>query len=117
MPRDGIEPPTRGFSVPASDAPEPLRRKEIDTAAGAPSPVVPRCALALLEAVDEGRPAGDLCRALALAVLASETPGEAPWTAAVEVIEGGPLRIRRAVALAGMILDREAPSSRRSLHT
>jgi len=48
----------RGFSVPASDAPRPLRRKEMDTAAGAPSPVVPRCALALLEAVDEGRPAG-----------------------------------------------------------
>lgn len=62
-------------------------------------------ALALLRAVDDGAPAAELARALALAVLATEPPGSKRWTAAVAALEGGPLRTRRAVALAGEVLE------------
>ena len=110
MPRDGIEPPTRGFSVPVAMAPNALQHKVMDNVAAPSSPDLPRggaadLAMELLLAIDEGRPAGDVARALALAVLTVEAPGSAPWTAAVAVLEGGPLRVRRAVMLAGEILD------------
>ena len=62
-------------------------------------------ALALLRAVDEGTPAGDLARALALDVLRAAAPDSAPWRRAVAVLEGGPLRMRHAVELAGLTLD------------
>jgi len=70
-------------------------------------------ALELLLAVDEGRPAGDAARALAVAVLATEAPGSSRWGAAVAVLEGGPLRVRRAVMLAGELLEGGACSRRR----
>ena len=118
VPRDGIEPPTRGFSIPASTSANALQRKGSGDTAAAGFPVAPRCApsegldalaLAVLCAVDEGTPAGLPARALALAVLATEPPGSPRWTAAVEIIEGGPLRVRRAVMLAGEVLA-DAPS-------
>jgi hypothetical protein len=62
-------------------------------------------ALAVLSAVDEGRPVGDAVRALALGVLAATTPGTAPWLAAVALLEPDPQRVRRAVLLAGEVLD------------
>jgi hypothetical protein len=62
-------------------------------------------AVALLEAVDIGAPAGQLARALALDVLRVATPDSAPWARAVAVLEGGPLRMRHAVELAGLVVD------------
>ena len=62
-------------------------------------------ALELLTAVDEGRPAGGIARELAVEVLRAMAPDSAPWRKAVEVLEGGPLRMRRAVDLAGLVLD------------
>ena len=62
-------------------------------------------ALELLTAVDEGRPAGPVARELAVEVLRQTAPDSAGWTKAVEVLEGGPLRMRRAVDLAGLVLD------------
>jgi len=74
-------------------------------------------ALALLEAVDEGAPAADLARALAVAVLAVEPPGSARWSTALAVMEGGALRTRRAVMLAGEVLgDAECSSPEALLH-
>lgn len=32
-------------------------------------------------------------------------PDSAPWRKAIEVLEGGPLRLRRAVDLAGLVLE------------
>lgn len=61
-------------------------------------------AMALLRAVDEGAPAADLARALAVTVLASSPPGSPRWSAALAVMEGGALRTRRAVMLAGEVL-------------
>jgi hypothetical protein len=49
-------------------------------------------ALDLLRAVDEGAPAGELARSLAMAVLRAAAPDSAPWCRAVAVIEGGALR-------------------------
>lgn len=58
----------------------------------------------LLRAVDEGKPAGELARALALEVLrGGEVAGEA-FHHAVAVLEGGALRMRRAVDLAASVL-------------
>ncbi|TAK33217.1 MAG: hypothetical protein EPO40_00610 [Myxococcaceae bacterium] len=59
----------------------------------------------LLRAVDEGTPAGELARALALDVLRSAAPDSAPWSRAVAVVEGGPLRMRHAVELAGLVME------------
>ncbi len=74
-------------------------------------------ALALLAAVDEGAPAADLARALAVAVLAVEPPGSARWSTALAVMEGGALRTRRAVMLAGEVLgDAECSSPEALLH-
>ena len=57
----------------------------------------------LPKALAEERPAGDLGHALALEVLrGGEVMGEA-FTLAVAVLEGGPLRIRRAVDLAACV--------------
>ena len=57
----------------------------------------------LRKALAEERPAGDLGHALALEVLrGGEVMGEA-FTLAVAVLEGGPLRIRRAVDLAACV--------------
>ena len=61
-------------------------------------------AVTLLRAIDEGTPAGDPARAFALAVLASTAPMSGIWRSAVEIIEGGPLRMRWAVMLAGEVL-------------
>ncbi len=62
-------------------------------------------ALDLLRAVDEGAPAGELARALALDVLRVAAPDSAEWSRAVAVLEGGPLRMRHAVELAGLVFD------------
>lgn len=62
-------------------------------------------ALDLLRAVDEGLPAGAAARELAVEVLRRSAPDTAAWTKAVDVLEGGPLRARRAVELAGLVLD------------
>ncbi|MDB4930090.1 MAG: hypothetical protein JWM10_2574 [Myxococcaceae bacterium] len=62
-------------------------------------------ALDVLRAVDEGTPAGDLGRALALDVLRVAAPDSAPWSRAVAVLEGGPLRMRHAVELAGLVVE------------
>jgi hypothetical protein len=62
-------------------------------------------ALELLTAVDEGRPAGDLARSLALDVLRAAAPDTVAWNIAVRVLEGGPLRIRHAVELAGLVVE------------
>ena len=61
--------------------------------------------LELLRAFDEGTPAGALARALALDVLRSAPADSAPWARAVAVLEGGPLRMRHAVELAGLVVD------------
>lgn len=58
----------------------------------------------LLRAVDSGEPAGELARALALDVLRAAAPDSAPWLRAVAVLEGGVLRMRHAVELAGDVL-------------
>jgi len=65
-------------------------------------------ALELLTAVDDGRPAGGIARGFAVEVLRSMAPDSAPWRKAVEVLEGGPFRMRRAVDLAGLVLDATA---------
>ena len=62
-------------------------------------------ALDLLRAVDEGLPAGGVARELAVEALRRLAPDTAGWTLAVAVLEGGPLRARRAVELAGVVLD------------
>ena len=68
-------------------------------------PGVEALALGVLRAVDEGLPAGDIARELALAVLRSEASDSAPWVRAVAVLEGGALRMRHAVELAGVVLE------------
>ncbi len=65
----------------------------------------------LLRAVDEGTPAGDLARTLALDVLRVAAPDSPPWHRAVAILEGGPLRMRHAVELAGLTLDGAAADS------
>jgi len=62
-------------------------------------------ALDLLRAVDDGHPIGAPARALAVEVLRSTAPDSPPWHLAVTVLEGGPLRARNAVELAGRVLD------------
>lgn len=62
-------------------------------------------AMELLRAVDAGTPAGALARSLALDVLRSAPADSAPWARAVAVLEGGPLRMRHAVELAGLVVD------------
>jgi hypothetical protein len=44
----------------------------------------------MLSAVDEGRPTGDLVRAMGLATLATIPPGESLWLRAAEVLEAPP---------------------------
>lgn len=89
----------------------PSIRPSIEPPGEPPAEGLEGVALALLRAVDEGAPAVDLARALALAVLSTEPPGSTWWTAAVGIVEGGPLRTRRAVMLAGEVLgDRESVS-------
>lgn len=62
-------------------------------------------ALGVLRAVDEGAPAGAMARQLALDVLRVAPADGALWQRAVAVIEGGALRMRHAVELAGMVVD------------
>jgi hypothetical protein len=62
-------------------------------------------AVELLRAVDEGTPGGELARALALDVLRVAPADSPPWHRAVAVLEGGPLRMRHAVELAGLVMD------------
>nr|MBK7065272.1 hypothetical protein [Deltaproteobacteria bacterium] len=50
-------------------------------------------------------PGRELARALALDVLRSAAPDSAPWSRAVAVVEGGPLRMRHAVELAGLVME------------
>ena len=59
----------------------------------------------LLRAIDEGRPAGDTARTLALEVLRTLPADSVPWQRAVAFLEGGALRMRHAVELAGAVLD------------
>jgi hypothetical protein len=59
----------------------------------------------VLAAVDEGRPPGDLVRALALATLATIPPGASLWLRAAELLEAHPQRLRRAVLLAGEVIE------------
>ena len=66
---------------------------------------VGQLAVELLRAVDEGTPAGDLARALALDVLRVAPADSPPWHRAVAVLEGGPLRMRHAVELAGLVME------------
>lgn len=82
----------------------PPIRPPIETSAeGAPGPAQ-HAAWALLRAVDAGAPAADAARALAVATLAQEPPGSRRWRLALAVMEGGPLRTRRAVVLAGEVV-------------
>ena len=62
-------------------------------------------AFELLRAVDDGLPLGGVARELAVEALRRLAPDTAGWTLAVAVLEGGPLRARRAVELAGVVLD------------
>lgn len=59
----------------------------------------------LLGAVDEGTPARELARRLALDVLRVAPADSAPWGRAIAVLEGGPLRVRHAVELAGLVIE------------
>ena len=70
-----------------------------------PGPLVEALAGELLRAVDEGLPAGTVARELAVAVLRSAPTDSPPWHRAVAVLEGGPLRMRHAVELAGDVLE------------
>lgn len=70
-----------------------------------PAAELREAALELLHAVDEGLPVAPPSRSLALAVLRSARADSPPWLQAVGVLEGGPLRTRRAVELAGCVLD------------
>lgn len=65
-----------------------------------------------LRAVDVGEPAGGLARQLALAVLRVTAPDSPAWNRAVEVLEGGPLRMRHAVELAGDVIDPKVRDAR-----
>ncbi|MDB4931239.1 MAG: hypothetical protein JWM10_3723 [Myxococcaceae bacterium] len=62
-------------------------------------------AISLLRAVDEGTPTREPARALAIAVLKQADPDSQAWARAVAVLEGGPLRARHAVDLAGDVVD------------
>ncbi len=62
-------------------------------------------AIELLRAVDEGTAAGAPARELAMEVLRRAVPDSAAWTRAVAVLEGGPMKMRDAVTLAGEVLD------------
>ena len=72
---------------------------------GAALEALARLAREVLEAVDEGRPPGDLVRALALATLATLPPGASLWLRAAELLEAHPQRLRRAVLLAGEVIE------------
>ena len=74
------------------------------SAGGALEPLA-RLAREVLAAVDEGRPPGDLVRALALATLATLPPGASLWLRAAELLETHPQRLRRAVLLAGEVIE------------
>jgi hypothetical protein len=62
-------------------------------------------AATLLRAVDEGLPTREPARALAITVLRKAHPDSRAWALAVAVLEGGPLRARNAVDLAGEVVD------------
>lgn len=62
-------------------------------------------ALEMLSAVDRGAPAGDLARSLAVEVLRGVPPTGEAWALALSVVEGGPLKMRRAVELAGWVVE------------
>ena len=55
--------------------------------------------------MDEGAPAGTMARELAIEVLRYAASDSAPWWRAVAVLEGGALRMRHAVELAGLVID------------
>lgn len=65
-------------------------------------------ALELLRAVDEGLPAAGVARELAVDVLRRSVPDTSAWTLAISALEGGPLRVRRAVELAALLLEEAA---------
>ena len=96
--RDGIEPPTRGFSV-LKEGPETLEKTPHFSIPYPPN--VRSIALAQLQAVAEGREgeAGELTQKLAEAIVASPLV-----LAALAVREGGPLAIARGVRLAEQVL-------------
>ena len=63
-------------------------------------------ALAFLRVVsDEKNVPHDAVRGFAVEALRVMAPDSAPWRKAIEVLEGGPLRLRRAVDLAGLVLE------------
>ncbi|MEZ4390220.1 MAG: hypothetical protein R3A48_03915 [Polyangiales bacterium] len=59
----------------------------------------------MLAAIDEGRAPGDALRSFALATLAASTPGTRVWLRAAELLETHPQRLRRAVLLAGEVVE------------
>jgi hypothetical protein len=103
--RGGIEPPTRGFSVPEVSLETLEDFQEFGTACPAN---VRSIAVAQLEAVAEGRAtdAAQLSERLAETVLTSPL-----FRTALAVREGGALAIARAVQLAEMVLRRNAGAS------
>jgi len=109
--RVGIEPTTDGLKV----------REETSGFHGVPAvrdvPVthspprggdLQRFALDLLRAVDEGLPCAESARALAVEALRRMPPDSRGWNLALSIVDGGPLRARRAVDLAGLVLDEAA---------
>lgn len=106
--RVGIEPTTDGLKVRRSFAEIPgdfSGRDQPMTDSTAGEGRLRALALDLLGAVDEGRPAGPVARDLAVEVLRQLVPDSAGWAKALDVLEGGALRVRRAVDLAGLVLD------------
>jgi len=113
----GIEPAT--FSL-GSGAETPVGTVEnarvgpmlgVTGSAGGALEALANLARETLTAVDEGRPAADLVRALALATLATLPPGASLWLRAAELLETHPQRLRRAVLLAGEVIEAVCVSS------
>lgn len=100
--RVGIEPTTDGLKVRHSTA---GIADDSDVRDQLVTDSLRRVSLALLAAVDEGLPVAAVARDLAVEALRQCPADTAPWRLAVAVLDGGPLRARRAVELAGLVLD------------
>jgi len=103
VPPVGVEPTTFGLGSPGETL--VLQANSHIDGRARDNKGLPARAMELLRAVDEGTPAGELARALALDVLRSAAPDSAPWSRAVAILEGGPLRMRHAVELAGLVME------------
>ncbi len=102
-----LEPPTYGLDDRKASLENKGNRANVANPwpVRAPGEALRGVALDLLHAVDEGHPVAAPARALAVEALRSTAPDSAPWLLAVTVLEGGPLRARNAVELAGVVLD------------